>query len=98
MRRIDALNGPTGDLAVPVDPEKVLKAAKGAVAETSRSLSARRASAIVKVYEILPLPKAKKVAYAVWSTSTVGDTWRDGYIVGIDLKGNVVLKEKKVQA
>ena len=52
----------------------------------------------MKVYEILPLPKAKKVAYAVWSTSTVGDTWRDGYIVGIDLKGNVVLKEKKVQA
>lgn len=94
---IHPLDGPVADLTVPIDADKVLKAAKLEVASACKSLAARRATATVHVFEILPAPKAKKVAYAVWSTSTVGDNWKDGYVVGVDLKGNAVLKEKKVQ-
>ena len=93
---IDPLGGPAAGLAVPIDIEKVVKAAKQEVTEACKSLAARRDTAQVQVFEIFPAPKAKKVAYAVWSTSTVGEKWKDGYVVGVDLKGNGVLKEKKV--
>jgi cell wall assembly regulator SMI1 len=95
---VATLDGPVADLAIRIDPEKVLKPAQRAVAEACDSLSSRRASATVEVFEVLAAPNTKRVAYAVWSTSTVGETWRDGYVVGIDLKGQVVLKDKKVQA
>jgi len=94
---IDPLGGPRAGLAIPIDADRVVKAAKLTVEDESRTLLKRRDTAVVQVFEVLPAPGAKKVAYAVWSTSTVGDGWKDGFVVGVDLKGDTVLKEKKVQ-
>ncbi len=91
------LEGPRADLTRPIDAGAVVKAARFAVDEAVAALGSRRDTATAALFEVFPAPGEKCIAYAVWSASTVGDTWRDGYVVGIDRKGNAIFKEKKVE-
>jgi cell wall assembly regulator SMI1 len=95
---VDTLKGPNPELVVAIERDKVLKAAQFEVGRACNTLLARRASATAQIFEVLPEAKGKKIAYAVWSSSTVGETWRDGYVLGFDLKGGAIYKDKKVSA
>lgn len=91
------LEGPRADLTRPVDAEAVVKAARFAVDEALAALGGRHENATAALFEVFPAPGEACIAYAVWSSSTVGDTWRDGYVVGIDRRGKAIFKEKKVE-
>ncbi len=91
------LEGPRAELTKAIDADAVVKAARFAVDEAMTALLGRGDKAQVALFEVYPEAGEKCIAYALWSSSAVGDAGRDGYVVGIDRKGNAIFKEKKTE-
>lgn len=90
-----ALDGPRAGLTTRVELDDLPKAARTPMQMSAEFLCKRRESAILEGYfEIYPEPGAKKIAYAVWSTSTVAPSWKDGIVTGFDLKGEDLQRQE----